>query len=243
MSSLLESLVNTGKKLQWLKPLVEVNQTALRYNKYRWFLAVSLQRNRVKNCKAPYSSISIQVTGLANQPANHLPSVPELGRSTANSCTTAELWVQLLHQCFQCSSSANSLLWTLLVGKASSPAYKDGIDLPVHQACPWILRFGHIYIWHGHYRKQGGKIKAVEPFHICDSSSFSPHLKLVVSLLLLYYKSLQILTRFPATYLVYNSSPTHIYFLICSTSVWDTVISVHLVDLCFSFPLLPLSLN
>lgn len=196
----------------------------------------------MKNCKAPYSSISIQVTGLANQPANHLPSVPELGGNTANSCTTAKLWVQLLHQCFQCSASTSSLLCPLSPsGGQGQQSSLQRWDWSTHE-CPWILRVGHICIWHGHYREHGGKIKAVQPFHICDSSSFSPNPKLVVSLLLSYYKSLQVLTRFPATCLVYNSSSTHIYFLICSTSVWGTIVSVHLVDLC-CFPLLPFSLN
>lgn len=87
------------------------------------------------------------------------------------------------------------------MGKASSPAYKGGIDIPVHQACLWILRFGHICSWYGHHRKHRGKIiKAVEPFCISDFFLFFfPNPKLVVSLLLLCYKSPQVLTRFPAT--------------------------------------------
>lgn len=74
------------------------------------------------------------------------------------------------------------ILWVFLAGKASSPAYKNGIDQHVHQACPWIIRFAYVFIWYSHNRKHGEeKYKSSIAFlYLWLFLFFSPY-RLVVS--------------------------------------------------------------
>lgn len=158
----------------------------------------SFQPSRLPNkkCKAGHA-------GLANQPANQLPSGFELGRNSVNSWNTPKPWMQLLHQCLPCSSSPGCLPYCLSPsrGQSQQPCLHRWDRSDVQQTYPWITRSAPIFIWYNHRRKHGGE--AVQPLWLplffsqcrfngvsicfCCASEFDA------------YKSSQVLTRFPAT--------------------------------------------
>ena len=72
-----------------------------------------LWKGMFQTCHLPTTKCKASPAGSANHPANHLPSVLELGRNGANSWKTAEPRMQLLHQCLTCPSSPGSLLYPL----------------------------------------------------------------------------------------------------------------------------------